>query len=108
MDPIERMKREMLRRRLSRRTITTYLFYVRKFLLFCKNKEIKEISKKDARLFLEQYVDKAGSTTNVALNSIRFLMEEVLRKSMRLNIRYSKVPLKFLLSPYSYKTTKIF
>ena len=34
----------------------------------------------------------AGSTLNVALNSLRFMMEEVLRKSMKLNIRYSKTP----------------
>jgi site-specific recombinase XerD len=93
MDILETMKREMLRRRLSRRTISTYLFYVRKFLLFCK-KEPRQFSKRDCREFLERFMeeDVTGNSINVALNSLRFMMEEVLRKSMRLNIRYSKTP----------------
>ncbi|MFH1316689.1 MAG: tyrosine-type recombinase/integrase [Candidatus Woesearchaeota archaeon] len=93
MDILEVVKKEMLRRRLSRRTISTYLFYIRKFLLFCP-KPPKEFSKKDIKDFLEQkgYLEKSGSTTNVALMSLRFMMEECLRKSMRLNIRYSKTP----------------
>jgi len=33
-----------------------------------------------------------GNSINVALNALKFMMEEVLRKNMRLNIRYSKVP----------------
>lgn len=107
MDILEKMKTEMLRRKLSRKTIKTYIFYVKKFLLFCR-KEPKKFSKKDCREFLEKFMDKefgwmktrsapedegiAGSTLNVALNSLRFMMEEVLRKTMRLNIRYSKTP----------------
>lgn len=104
MDVIEAVKREMLRRKLSRKTIKTYLFYIRKFLLFC-HKEPKRFSKKDCRDFLLRYMDGSfswtkrgrneevsGSSLNVVLNSLRFMMEEVLRKSMRLNIRYSKIP----------------
>ncbi|MBU4501227.1 MAG: tyrosine-type recombinase/integrase [Nanoarchaeota archaeon] len=105
MDIIEKMKKEMFRRKLSHKTIMTYMFYVKKFLLFCK-KSPKKFSKKDCKEFLEKFMDKefewmkkrpindeiAGSTLNVALNSLRFMMEEVLRKSMRLNIRYSKTP----------------
>ena len=101
MDVLDKMKKEMLRRKLSRRTINTYLFYVRKFLLFCPKEPIR-FSKKDCRKFLEAFMDRelgwtknkeiTGSTINVALNSLRFMMEEVLRKSMRLNIKYSKVP----------------
>lgn len=93
MDILEAMKKEMFRRKLSYRTMETYLFYVRKFLLFCK-KEPKQFSKKDCREFLQKYMERkvAGSTLNVALNSLRFMMEEILRKSMRLNIKYSKTP----------------
>lgn len=107
MDVLERMKKDMVRRRLSHRTITTYLFYVRKFLLFC-DKEPRCFSKRDCRVFLERFMARelswtqktrggdeiAGSTLNVALNSLRFMMEEVLRKSIKLNIRYSKTAMK--------------
>jgi integrase/recombinase XerD len=105
MDVVERMRKEMLRRKLSRNTIKCYLFYVRKFLLFCE-KDCRKFSRKDCREFLERYMDNelkwmrkrgvdeevVGSTLNVVLNSLRFMMEEVLRKSMRLNIKYSKIP----------------
>jgi len=93
MDILEVMKKEMFRRKLSPRTMQAYLFYIRKFLKFCK-KETKKFSKKDCKEFLEEYMEKgvAGNTLNVALNSLRFMMEEILRKSMRLNIRYSKAP----------------
>lgn len=93
MDVLEAMKKEMLRRNLSRRTIKTYLFYVRKFLLFC-HKEPRKFSKKDCKEFLENFMEKgvSGNSLNVALNSLRFMMEEVLRRRMRLNIRYSKTP----------------
>ncbi|MBN1386108.1 phage integrase N-terminal SAM-like domain-containing protein [Candidatus Woesearchaeota archaeon] len=91
MDIPGAMKKEMLRRRLSHKTIRTYLFYVRKSLLFC-SKDPKQFSKKDCREFLERYIERSGSTLNVALNSLRFMMEEVLRKSMSLNINHSKIP----------------
>ncbi len=101
MDVLEAMKKEMFRRKLSYKTMQTYLFYVRKFLGFC-SKEPKEFSKKDCREFLEMFMERrlcwtknielSGSTLNVALNSLRFMMEEVLRKSMRLNIKYSNTP----------------
>ncbi len=105
MDVLDRMKKEMFRRGLSHRTISTYLFYVRKFLLFC-DKPPKRFTKKDCRQFLELFMERrfkwtkkqkteiTGSTLNVALNSLRFMMEEVLRKSMKLNIKYSKMPKK--------------
>src|SRR3989344_4540286 len=93
MDILEDMKKEMFRRKLSHKTMMTYLFYVKKFLESCK-KEPKEFSKKDCREFLERFMKKdvCGSSLNVALNSLRFMMEEVLRRGMKLNIRYSKTP----------------
>lgn len=94
MDILYNMKREMLRRKLSPRTVKTYLYYVKKFLLANKNKEPKEFSKKDVRRFLYDMEEKdlSGSTLNVAHNALRFMMIDVLHKSMYLKIKYSKVP----------------
>lgn len=52
------------------------------------------ISKKDVRLFLEHLSDKerAGNTMNVYHMAVKFLFEDVLRKRMWINIKYSKVP----------------
>ncbi|MFQ5474369.1 MAG: tyrosine-type recombinase/integrase [Candidatus Nanoarchaeia archaeon] len=88
------MKREMLRRKLSPRTVRTYLTYVKKFLLANKDKEPRQFSKKDVRAFLYgmEERDVSGSTLNVAHNALRFMMIDVLHKACYLKIRYSKTP----------------
>lgn len=86
----------MLRRKLSPRTVKTYLYYVKRFLQANKDKEPKQFSKKDVRKFLycmeEQEV--SGSTLNVAHNALRFMMIEVLHKACYLKIRYAKTPVR--------------
>ena len=94
VDVLYNMKREMLRRKLSPRTVKTYLTYVRKFLLANKEKKIREFSKKDVREFLYEMEirDVSGSTLNVAHNALRFMMIDVLHKACYLKIRYAKTP----------------
>jgi site-specific recombinase XerD len=96
LDIVYNMKREMLRRGLSRKTVKAYLFFVQKFLLFMKDKEPKEFSKKDVRAFLYSLQDRdlAGSSLNVAHNALRFMMIDVLHKGMYLKIKFSKTPKK--------------
>lgn len=86
----------MLRRKLSRQTVKTYLYYVRQFLLANKHKSPREFSKKDVREFLYSLEERdvSGSTLNVAHNALRFMMIDVLHKSMYLKIRYAKVPVR--------------
>jgi len=87
------IQREGYRRRFSPRTIETYQKCVEKFLKR-SGKTIDKISKKDAKEFLLKLSERgvAGSTLNVYHMSIKFLMEEILNKRMRLNIKYSKAP----------------
>jgi len=96
LDIIYNMKREMFRRGLSAKTITTYLFHVRKFLDFAKNKPLNTLSKKDVREFLCYLQSKnySGSSLNVAHNALRFMMIEILHKGMYLKIKFSKIPKK--------------
>jgi len=96
IDIVYNMKREMLRRGLSRKTVKAYLFFVRKFLLFMKDKKPKEFSKKDVRAFLYSLHDRglAGSSLNVAHNALRFMMIDILHKGMYLKIKFSKTPKK--------------
>lgn len=93
MDIVESMKKEMFRRKLSHRTILTYLFYVKKFLNYC-HKDPKEFSRNDIKEFLYHYAEKkrAGNSLNVVTNALRFMMVEVLHKSARTGIKYSKTP----------------
>lgn len=96
LDIIYNMKREMFRRKLSPRTIKTYLQYVHKFLIVNRDKEPKQFSKRDIKEFLYRMEERdvSGSTLNVAHNALRFMMIEILHKACYLKIKYSKTPKK--------------
>ncbi len=95
MDVVYLMKREMLRRGLSRRTIETYCGCVGVFLRKC-NKEPRKVAISDVRGYLDSLIDKgvSGSTINVNLNAIKFMMENVLNKKFFANVKFSKTPKK--------------
>jgi integrase/recombinase XerD len=90
-----KIKKECKRRRFSPRTIKTYLYCIHRFLNWSK-KDLRYISKKDVRLFLEYLSEKnlAGNTMNTYHMAIRFLFENVLEKRMWIDIKYSKTPRK--------------
>src|SRR3989344_6273009 len=93
MDILEKFKKEALRRRYSLRTISTYSFCIRNFLNYCP-KEPKKFTKKDIKDFLNKVSEggKSGSTINVNLQALKFMMEYVLNKRKYFyDIRYSKV-----------------
>ena len=86
------MKREMLRRKYSIRTIKSYIFCVNTFFKKYYNKELKRINKKDIQEHLYGFVEKesSGSTINLHLNALKFFFEEMLKKRLTINIKYSK------------------
>ena len=91
VDVLERMKKEMLRRRYSIKTIKTYRECVKRFLN-SNHKDVRKYSKKDIKEFLEGLAEKgaAGSTINVYLQALKFMMEYALNKRVWIDIRYSK------------------
>mgnify|MGYP005627257631 CR=1 FL=1 len=93
IDVNEAIRKECSRRRLSPRTIKTYQHCVARFLRKT-NKSVDKLSKKDVRLFLEDLDNRgrAGKTLNVYHMAIRLFMQDILKKKMWLNIKYSKVP----------------
>lgn len=95
IDVEKAVKRECERRRYSDKTAKVYIHCINKFLAF-SGKGLDKISKADASEFLYKLSErgKSGSTINVYLMAIRFLFMDILRKNVRLNIKYSKVPLK--------------
>ncbi len=87
------MEKEMRRRGFSPMTIRAYLFYIGRFLREC-GKEPRKITKKDVKDYLDSLVEKnkAGSTLNVHLSSIKFFIEEVMHRNMYLRLKFSKRP----------------
>ncbi|MEW6063549.1 MAG: tyrosine-type recombinase/integrase [Nanoarchaeota archaeon] len=92
---IELMKKEMLRRNYSLKTIESYKFCISKFLKQIK-KEPKQVTKKDIKDFLDELIEKgkSGNTINVYLNALKFVFEKLLGKKMKVNIKYAKKPLR--------------
>jgi len=90
---LDNMKKEMFRRRLSPRTIESYLFCVEKFLKWCR-KDAYKIRKKDVKDFLNELAlrNKAGSTLNLYQSSIKFMFEEVMHRNFYISMKYSKRP----------------
>jgi site-specific recombinase XerD len=95
MELDEKIKRECIRRGFTDRTIETYISCINKFLRFC-GKDARYVSKQDALDFLNYLSEKglSGNSMNVYHMALRFLLEEVLRKNIHLNIKYSKRPSK--------------
>ena len=93
MDVIELIKREGFRRGLSQKTIITYCYCVKQFLR-SNHKEIKRLTKSDIKEYLYRLREKdaCGNTLNVHHNALKFLLQEILGKSILLNIKYSKRP----------------
>src|SRR3989344_404844 len=94
MDIIESVKKEGMRRRYSLRTIKTYLICIKNFLRFCP-KEPKRFTKHDVNSYLNKVAEegKTGSTINVNLQALKFMMEFILNKKKYFyNIKYSKTP----------------
>lgn len=95
MQPIELIKKECKRRGMSNKTIEAYCFYVDKFLKYCgKSDCVRRVTKKDVRAYIEYLCDKGkcSSTLNVALSSVKFLISEILFKTWKLNLKFSKIP----------------
>jgi len=96
MDIIERIEKEGVRRRYSPRTIETYQQIISTFMGYYSDKDIMEITKKDIREYLEDMAEKgkSGNSLNLHLNALKFCFEQLLGKRMRLDLKYSKKPVK--------------
>src|SRR3989344_6470534 len=89
----EAIARECRRRGYSERTVGTYIMCVRKFLLFT-DKPVQHLGKADVHAFLNHLLERkvAGNTMNVYHMAMRFFLEDILHKNMKLNIKYSRRP----------------
>ena len=96
MDVEHLMKRELLRRGYSPRTMNSYGLCLKQFFNYHKDKNPRKITKKDVTDFIDNLVDKnrSGNTINVYFNAIKFFMENILNKRLFYNIKYSKTPKK--------------
>ncbi|MBU0963365.1 MAG: tyrosine-type recombinase/integrase [Nanoarchaeota archaeon] len=93
IDIVHLTEKEMLRRKYSPRTIQTYKDCLKKFLRFC-DKPPRSFTKLDVKTYLNLLVEKgvSGSTLNVNLNALGFVIRNILNKNFMIKIKYSKTP----------------
>jgi len=94
LDVASAIERECRRRGYSERTVESYVSCVLKFISFT-GKTIDQLSKQDALnylIYLKEEKKAAGNTLNVYHMAIRFFLEDILHKNMKLNIKYSRRP----------------
>lgn len=83
---------ELLRlRNYSAKTIKSYLFYIKDFLLFAKQNKITE-KNSAVKSFLLSRQEKGNSpqTINLALNAIKFFYREVVKSRDKIDLKFAK------------------
>lgn len=93
MDVLYLIEQETKRRGYSPRTTQTYCCCVARFMKWAR-KEPRKVTRNDIQEYVDVLISKtaSGSTINVYVNALKFLMEEILGKRIFLRIRCSKVP----------------
>ena len=93
MEVYDLVRKECLRRGLSHKTITTYVFCLKTFFKKYK-KDPKYVTKADIHEYLDDLIEKeaAGNTINVHHSALTFFFEEILHKKLLIHIKYSKTP----------------
>ncbi|MGC8720945.1 MAG: tyrosine-type recombinase/integrase, partial [Thermodesulforhabdaceae bacterium] len=87
--PAEDLKRELLSRKYSYRTVKGYLYYNRDFLNF-NNKTPSEITDNDIKdylLYLAEEKQSATATLNQAINALKFYYGTILKKNFIYEIK---------------------
>ena len=86
------LKKELIAKKYSRRTVKLYLHYNEEFLKFC-NKTPYQVSNDDVRGYLYYLAEKkncSASTLNIAINALKFYYGEILKQRFAYNIRRPK------------------
>ena len=75
-------------------TVVSYVFCLKRFLLWCKDKEPRAITKRDVKEYLTMLCEKnmAASTLNLHQQALKFALMNVLNKRFFIDLPYSKLP----------------
>ncbi len=86
---IEDLRRELLSRKYSRRTVKGYLYYNRDFLNYVKKnpQDVRDSDIKDYLVYLAEEKESATSTLNQAINALKFYYGGMLKKKFLYEIK---------------------
>jgi integron integrase len=84
---------EMMRRRYAKRTIETYLHWIKSYIVFHNKQHPDVLGDADVESYLDHLVLKrnvASATQALVLNALSFLYKEILRKPLSLELIFLK------------------
>ncbi len=84
---------EMMRRRYAKRTIETYLHWIKAFIVFHNKKHPALMGSAEVEAYLDHLVlqrNVAGATQALVLNALSFLYKEILNKQLPLGLKFVK------------------
>jgi site-specific recombinase XerD len=80
-------------RRYAKRTIETYIHWIKQYILFNHKQHPAELAEQEVEAFLTYLVTQrnvAAKTQAVALNSLSFLYKEIILKPLSLKMRFMR------------------
>ena len=84
---------EMYKRRYAKRTVETYLHWIRVYILFHKKQHPKDLAEQHVEQFLTYLAVKqqvAVQTQALALNALSFLYKAILQRPLALNLNFNQ------------------
>ncbi len=88
---LEKTENLLKLRNYSEKTIKSYIFYIREYLIFSKNKNVKDKNKAIELFILHKFKKgQSSQTVNLALNSIKFFYREVLNVKDKMDFKCAK------------------
>lgn len=90
---LQKVSDEMMRRRYAKRTIQTYIHWIKRFILFHQKRHPETMGDAEVEAFLDYLVlqrEVAGSTQGLVLNALCFLYKEILDRPLSVNLKFVK------------------
>ncbi|MFN3882143.1 MAG: phage integrase N-terminal SAM-like domain-containing protein [Nitrincola lacisaponensis] len=90
---LQSVHQEMLRRRYAKRTIETYLHWIKRFILFHQKRHPETMGDAEVEAFLDHLVLKrevAAGTQALMLNTLCFLYRDIIGRPLSLNLNFVK------------------
>ena len=85
----------MITRRFAKRTIQTYIYWIKRYIIFNNKQHPSKMGNNEVELYLTYLANKenvATGTQTIALNSLVFLYREFLNKPLSLKLNFNKSP----------------
>ena len=83
----------MITRRFAKRTIQTYIYWIKRYIIFNKKQHPSKLGNKEVEqylTFLSNEENVAPGTQTIALNSLVFLYSEFLKSPLSLALNFNK------------------